>query len=70
MNSFSMDDSVAPSWFPLAITLIALAQTLLLGLACWLVYEWCAKLNRKLHRIESNTRHTAEPIVPGDEDPD
>ena len=38
------------------------------SLACWLMCEWFSKLNRKLHRIESNTRHTAEAVTPeGDE---
>lgn len=51
-------------WFPLMLVIIAVVQTGLLALLCWLMCEWFSKLNRKLHRIESNTRHTAEAMTP------
>ena len=67
MNDSSVGDYL-DSWFPLVMTIIALVQTVVLVLACWLMCEWFSKLNRKLHRIESNTRHTAEAVTPeGDE---
>ncbi len=51
----------------LSVIIIALAQTGLLLLVCVLLWEWGAKLNRKLHRIESNTRHAASGAAPEDE---
>ena len=56
------------SWFPSVITIIALVQTSVLVLASWLVCEWLSKLNRKLHRIESNTRHTAKAVATDEEE--
>ena len=59
-----MNESVIPSWFMVAVVLFALAQTGLLLLACVLIREWGGNLNRKLHRIDSNTRHAASALAP------
>ncbi len=59
-----MNESIIPSWFMEGMFFFALAQTGLLLLACLLIYDWGRKLNRKLHRIESNTRHAASAPVP------
>ena len=63
-----MNESVIPSWFMVAVILFALAQTGLLLLACVLIREWGGNLNRKLHRIDSNTRHAASALAPEDEE--
>jgi hypothetical protein len=63
-----MNESVIPSWFMMVVILLALAQTVLLALACVLIREWGGNLNRKLHRIESNTRHAASALAPGQEE--
>jgi hypothetical protein len=46
----------------------ALTQTGLLVLACVLIREWGGNLNRKLHRIESNTRHAAGALAREEEE--
>ena len=58
MDNREMNEPVIPHWFMAAITFFALAQTVLLCLACVLIRVWAGNLNRKLHRIESNTRHS------------
>jgi hypothetical protein len=63
-----MNESVIPSSFMIVVILIALAQTALLMLACMLIREWGGNLNRKLHRIESNTRHAASALAPEQEE--
>ena len=63
-----MNESVIPSWFMVAVILFALAQTVLLSLACVLIREWGGNLNRKLHRIDSNTRHAASALAPENEE--
>ena len=37
-------------------------QTILLCALWALIREWAGNINRKLHRIESNTRHTAKAV--------
>jgi hypothetical protein len=59
-----MNESVIPSWFMAVMIFIALAQTALLVVACVLIREWGGNLNRKLHRIESDTRHAASALEP------
>jgi hypothetical protein len=63
-----MNESGIPSWFPVVMVFFALAQTGLLLLACVLIWDWGRKLNRKLHRIESNTRHAASALAPEEEE--
>ena len=63
-----MNESVVPSWFMMAVILIGLAQMGLLALACVLIREWGGNLNRKLHRIESSTRHAASALAPEQEE--
>jgi hypothetical protein len=63
-----MNESVVPSWFMMVVILLALAQTGLLVLVCILIREWGGNLNRKLHRIESNTRHAASALAPEQEE--
>jgi len=63
-----MNESVSPNWFMEAMVFLALAQTVLLLLACVLIRDWGGKLNRKLHRIESNTRHAASALTPEEEE--
>lgn len=62
-----MNDPLLPSWFVQVMAFCALAQTCLLVLACLLFREWASKLNRKLHRIESNTRPIAKVVTPEEE---
>lgn len=59
-----MNESAIPSWFMTVVILFALVQTGLLMLACVLIRDWGSTLNRKLHRIESNTRHAAGALAP------
>jgi hypothetical protein len=63
-----MNDSVIPSWFMVAMILFAVAQTALLFLAYVFIRVWGSKLNRKLHRIESNTRHAASALAPEEDE--
>ena len=63
-----MNKYVIPSWFMMAVILIGLAQAGLLALACELIRDSGGNLNRKLHRIESNTRHAANALAPETED--
>jgi len=63
-----MNESVIPSWFMVVTILFALTQTGLLVLACVLIREWGGNLNRKLHRIESNTRHAASALAPEEDE--
>ncbi len=62
-----MNDPGIPGWFMVVMLILALAQTGLLVLACVLIRNWAGTLNRKLHRIESNTRHVASVLAPEDE---
>jgi hypothetical protein len=62
MHNRGMSESAIPSWFLEAMIFLALAQTVLLVVACLLLRDWGSKLNRKLHRIESNTRHTSQAV--------
>lgn len=59
-----MNEYVVPNWFMQAMVFFALAQTILLFVACKLIRVWAGTLNRKLHRIESNTRHAAIALAP------
>ena len=63
-----MSESDFPRWFPDLIILFAAAQTVLLLFACVLIWDWGSKLNRKLHRIESNTRHVVRTLAPEEEE--
>jgi hypothetical protein len=63
-----MNESGIPDWFMSAMIVFALAQTGLLLLACVLIREWAGNLNRKLHRIESNTRHAASALAPEEDE--
>jgi hypothetical protein len=63
-----MNESVIPSWFMVVMIFFALTQTGLLVLACVLIREWGGNLNRKLHRIESNTRHAAGALAREEEE--
>ena len=63
-----MNDSVIPSWFMVAMILFSVAQTALLSLAYVFIRVWGSKLNRKLHRIESNTRHAASALAPEEDE--
>jgi hypothetical protein len=62
-----MNEPVIPSWFLNSVIFFLSVQTGLLALACVLIREWGGTLNRKLHRIESNTRHTASALGPENE---
>ena len=63
-----MNESVIPSWFMVVMILFAVAQTALLFLAYVFIRVWGSKLNRKLHRIESNTRHAASALAPEEDE--
>ena len=63
-----MNDSVITSWFMVSMILFAVAQTALLFLAYVFIRVWGSKLNRKLHRIESNTRHAASALAPEEDE--
>jgi hypothetical protein len=58
-----MNEPEIPSWFLNAVILFLAVQTCLMGLACVLIREWGGTLNRKLHRIESNTRNAADALT-------
>jgi hypothetical protein len=68
MNDFSSNEFVIPSWSMEVMIVLMLAQTGLLVLACVLIRQWGGNLNRKLHRIESNTRHAANALAPEKEE--
>ena len=55
-----MNEPLIPEWFLDLTALCLVAQTCLLVFLCGLVRLWAGNLNRKLHRIESNTRHAAD----------
>jgi hypothetical protein len=63
-----MNESIIHTWFMEVMIFFALAQTGLLLLACVLIWDSGGKLNRKLHRIESNTRHAASALAPAEEE--
>jgi hypothetical protein len=63
-----MNESVIPNWFMEAMIVLALAQAGLLVVVCVLIREWAGNLNRKLHRIESNTRQAASALAPEEEE--
>jgi hypothetical protein len=57
-----MNEPVIPGWFLESVVFALVLQTILLFCACFLIRDWSSKLNRKLHRIESNTRHAAKAL--------
>ena len=63
-----MNESVIPNWFMEGMLVLALAQAGLLVVVCVLIREWAGNLNRKLHRIESNTRQAASALAPEEEE--
>lgn len=63
-----MNEYVIPNWFMQAMVFCAVAQIILLLVACKLIRVWAGTLNRKLHRIESNTRHAAISLAPEEQE--
>lgn len=53
------ETSAIPGWFIPLITLLAIAQTIFLGLIYACMNDWASKINRKLHRIESDAHHVS-----------
>jgi hypothetical protein len=62
-----MNEYALPDWFMLTMICCALVQTALLVVVCVLFRLWAGTLNRKLHRIESNTRHVVSALAREDE---
>jgi hypothetical protein len=57
-----MNEPVIPGWFLDTVAFALVLQTILLFFVCFLIRDWSSKLNRKLHRIESNTRHATKAL--------
>jgi hypothetical protein len=62
-NPFDTSPAV-PHWFIAWVMLFTLLQTVLLALIYSCMNDWASKINRKLHRIESDAHHAAEAVLP------